>query len=91
VNAGSEADFEAHYGLDGVWAKLFAASRFYLGTELFRDARNAGVYLTLDRWRSDSDFEAFKSENGEACQALDARCEPLTAAERRLGAFLSST
>jgi hypothetical protein len=38
--------FEAAYGTEGSWAKLFRASPHYLGTELLRDAYIPGAYLT---------------------------------------------
>ena len=31
-------DFEAAYGSEGAWAKLFRSSPKYLGTELLRDS-----------------------------------------------------
>jgi len=87
VAPGHEVAFRAAYARDGDWALLFARGGGFLGTSLFEDAVSPGVFLTLDRWRSASDFEAFKSQHAEAYAALDARCAALTAAETRLGAF----
>ena len=44
--------FEAAYGPEGAWAKLFRTSPDYQGTELLRDASNPSSYLTIDRWAS---------------------------------------
>jgi hypothetical protein len=43
--------------------------------------------MTLDRWRSEADFEAFRLQAGEAYRVLDERCEALTSREERVGAF----
>lgn len=81
---GRAAAFEAAYGPSGAWAKLFARSPDYLGTELLG---SEGRYLTLDRWAGPGAFEAFKAAHGEDYAALDRACEALTAGESRLGIF----
>lgn len=77
--------FERAYGPGGDWARLFGTAGGYLGTELLADGD--GHYMTLDRWRSEADFEAFQGRAGDAYRALDAQCEALTLAEERIGAF----
>lgn len=81
------AAFEAAYGPDGAWAQLFRSSENYLGTELLRDAYVPGAYLTIDRWKSEDDFRAFRRENDSAYEALDRTCDALTSRENRVGAF----
>ena len=44
------AEFEAAYGPTGDWARLFARSGGFRGTELMR--ADDGSYLTLDVWRA---------------------------------------
>jgi heme-degrading monooxygenase HmoA len=79
--------FEAAYGLDGAWAKLFRTSPQYIGTELLRDAYIPGSYLTIDRWASEEDFRAFRKDHDTAYEALDRSCDPLTSRETRIGAY----
>jgi heme-degrading monooxygenase HmoA len=84
----AEADresFERAYGSDGDWARLFGTAEGFIGTELLADG--GGRYMTLDRWRSDGDFEAFRAQAGDAYRTLDQQCEALTRAEERIGAF----
>lgn len=81
------ADFEAAYGLDGAWARLFRSSPSYLGTELLRDAYIPGGYLTIDRWASEEDFRAFRKEHDQEYEALDRSCDALTGRETRVGAY----
>jgi heme-degrading monooxygenase HmoA len=50
VAAARQAEFEAHYGPDGTWARLFSRADGYLGTELLRDRADPLRYLTIDRW-----------------------------------------
>jgi heme-degrading monooxygenase HmoA len=79
--------FEAAYGLDGAWTKLFRTSPQYIGTELLRDAYIPGSYLTIDRWASEEDFRAFRKDHDTAYEALDRSCDPLTSRETRIGAY----
>ena len=79
--------FEAAYGPEGAWAKLFGTSPNYLGTELLSDAYIPGTYLTIDRWSSEADFRAFRKQHDQDYEALDRECDSLTSRETRIGAF----
>lgn len=81
--------FEAVYGSDGAWADLFKKAEGYLGTELLRSDTTSGEYMTIDRWQSRNDFEAFKRRFDAAYRALDADCESLTESETYVGNFSS--
>ncbi|HEX8813698.1 MAG TPA: antibiotic biosynthesis monooxygenase [Terracidiphilus sp.] len=82
-------DFEAAYGPEGAWAELFRASADYHGTELLRDAYVPGTYLTIDRWASEEAFRSFRKEHDAAYEALDRKCDALTAKETRIGAYIA--
>ena len=79
--------FEAAYGPEGVWAKLFRTSPDYLGTELLRDAYIPGSYLTIDRWASEEAFRAFRKERDHEYESLDRACDSLTSRETRIGVY----
>ena len=79
--------FEAAYGSDGVWARLFRTSPDYQGTELLRDAYIPGSYLTIDRWASEEAFRAFRKGHDEEYEKVDRACDDLTSEERRIGAY----
>jgi heme-degrading monooxygenase HmoA len=81
------AGFEAAYGPEGSWAKLFCTSPSYLGTELLRDAYIPGSYLTIDRWASEADFRAFRKQHDHDYELLDRECDSLTSRETRIGAY----
>jgi heme-degrading monooxygenase HmoA len=81
------AAFEAAYGPEGAWAKLFRSSSEYQGTELLHDAYVPGNYLTIDRWASEEAFRAFRRNHDVEYETLDRRCDDLTAREARIGAF----
>lgn len=81
------AAFEAAYGPEGSWAKLFRNSASYLGTELLLDAYIPGNYLTIDRWKSEEDFRAFRKTHDKEYEALDRACDELTKRETRVGAY----
>jgi heme-degrading monooxygenase HmoA len=82
------AAFEAAYGPEGNWAQLFRQSPEYLGTELLRDAYVAGLYLTIDRWKSEEVFRIFRKDHDPAYEELDRACDALTEKETRVGAYL---
>lgn len=81
------AAFEALYGADGDWARLFSRADGYVETRLFRDTARPMYYLTIDRWLSRAAYEAFVRGSGSAYTALDRRGDALTVRESRLGAF----
>jgi len=81
------AAFEAAYGPDGSWARLFRTSPHYKGTELLRDAYVPGGYATIDRWASEEDFRAFRKEHDADYETLDRQCDALTSRETRVGAY----
>jgi heme-degrading monooxygenase HmoA len=85
VLAGCESAFESLYAANGDWSRLFARSPAYLGTQLLRDADDAACYVTLDRWRTRGEYEAFLLSAREDYAALDRRGDALTSEERRIG------
>jgi heme-degrading monooxygenase HmoA len=82
------AGFEAAYGPEGSWARLFSLSSDYLGTELLKDAYVPGRYITIDRWRNEETFRAFRATHDADYETLDRASDALTATETRIGAFL---
>lgn len=80
------AAFETAYGPKGDWARLFADSEGYRGTELMRGPD--GTYLTLDVWRDRTDLEAFLSAHRQEYVELDRRTQAWTRAEQSLGEYV---
>lgn len=81
------AEFEAFYGPEGSWARLFRSAKGYGGTDLFRDVARPTRFLTVDRWASPEAFDACLRDHREAYDRLDAEASAFTVAERRIGAF----
>lgn len=77
------AEFERACGPDGDWAALFRRAPAYLGTELYRGSGPS--WLTLDRWRSEADFDAFIARHRADYEALDRATQGWTTEEVRLG------
>jgi heme-degrading monooxygenase HmoA len=78
---------EAAYGPAGSWAQLFRSSSSYLGTELLRDAYVPGSYMTIDRWKCEEEFRAFRKAHDQDYEVLDRACDALTSRETRIGAY----
>ena len=55
--------FEKAYGPNGDWARLFSRGGGYIRTELIRDPKTPGRYVTVDFWKSRQAFERFKKQN----------------------------
>jgi heme-degrading monooxygenase HmoA len=87
VRPGSEAAFEAAYGPDGQWTRLFREGEGYLGTELLRDQSEPRGYVTIDRWVSREAWAAFRAARAADWEALDRRCQDLTEHEEEIGRF----
>lgn len=81
------AAFEGAYGTSGPWARLFARAPGFVSVELLRCGDEAGRYVTIDRWRSHADFDAFKRDFGAEYSALDRQLEGMSESETRIGAF----
>lgn len=86
VKPGCEAAFEAAYGSEGDWARLFRRDPGYRGTELLRVATARG-YITIDRWVSRAAFETFQRKHRKDYDALDRMLSKLTERETPLGSL----
>ena len=83
---GKEREFELAYSPAGEWARLFALSSEYRGTELLRTA-DGRAYLAIDRWSSADAFLTFQQQWRIDYEVLDRRCEALRARETLIGRF----
>ncbi|MGH8029930.1 MAG: antibiotic biosynthesis monooxygenase family protein [Arenimonas sp.] len=87
VEAQHRVVFEQRYGSDGDWVRLFRQAGGFTGTQLWRDPLDPAIYLTLDHWRSASDFHGFLTRFGSQYAALDRICDALTSEEIDLGQY----
>ena len=87
VAPGREADFVAAYGPSGAWAALFRRADGYVETLLLQDRAVPGRFVTVDRWRSGRDHDAFVAAFRAEYDALDRACEALTEHEASLGSY----
>ncbi len=87
VDPSQQAKFAKAHGPKGDWAKLFAGSKDYRGTELLADDERPGEYVTIERWASQEAYSAYLAEHEAEVDRLDRRGEALTASDSRLGAY----
>src|SRR5262245_5485286 len=87
VPVARRAEFEAAYGANGPWPRLFARGKGFVSVELLRCADQAGRYMTVDRWRTRADFDAFKRDFAVDYAALDQQLEGIAEREIRIGGF----
>ena len=86
VRAGAEAQFEALYGSDGDWVKLFRDHPGYVDTQLLR-GEQPRHYLTIDRWGSAAEYDRFLAAEHARYARINALGDTLTLAERCLGRY----
>ena len=84
---GREQEFADAYSGTGRWAALFGKAPGFRGTSLLRPTEPGGWWLTLDRWASAGDFEAFGHDFGDEYRALDTELEGVAGEEEFVGAF----
>jgi heme-degrading monooxygenase HmoA len=80
-------EFRRVYGSDGAWARLFARSPEYRGTELLQDMSDSVQFVVIDSWRSRDAFERFRKGLASEYAALDSECLELTEEEIFIGRF----
>ena len=79
-----DSDFRGAYGPRGDWSRLFALGNDYLGTELI-GCEQPGLYLTIDRWEHEADFDDFMTVTSREYEELDRRLAALTISEELIG------
>ena len=84
---GREQEFAEAYCGAGAWSGLFTKARGYRGTTLMKPSEQGGWWLTIDRWESAGDFEAFGRIYGEEYRTLDSQLEGVAGDEEFVGAF----
>jgi heme-degrading monooxygenase HmoA len=82
-----QSEFEQHYAPGGTWAQLFRSSAGYIETLLLKDKSSPSRYVTVDRWRDEETFQAFRSSFSQQYEQLDRECERLTVGEQLVGEF----
>jgi heme-degrading monooxygenase HmoA len=87
IAEGRRAQFEAAYGTDGEWVRLFRQATGFRETVLAQILSPPLRYITLDRWTSRAEYEDFRKAYAAAYSALDEATAGLTLAERHLGTF----
>ena len=87
IRPGVEAEFIEKYGPEGAWARFFRQSEGYIRTELVKDVAAERRFLTLDYWKSEEEFNRFRTQHSAEYERLDKEFEGLTEQETRLGAF----
>jgi heme-degrading monooxygenase HmoA len=80
-------EFERAYAANGLWAELFTRADGFVGVQLLKCTEQDGRYLTVDRWRSCADFQAFQRDFGTEYAALDRRLAAIAEIEVRIGAL----
>jgi quinol monooxygenase YgiN len=87
VNPEHLGAFEAAYGPDGEWVKLFGQDPDYIRTDLHRDVRNQHRFICVDHWKTQQACMSFRERYRKQYDALDKQFQQYTVDERQLGNF----
>ena len=79
--------FEHAYGPTGPWTQLFARHPGFVRTRLFKHKSEPNVYITIDVWKTKSDYDEFRSANAVEYNRLDAQFTMLKLEELLLGYY----
>lgn len=85
VDPNRRQEFLSAYGREGRWVNFFRRSDEFLSTELFEDAEESNIFLTLDMWKSRESYDSFRDQNAEEYGEIDRECEALTLSEVKIG------
>lgn len=80
-------EFKKTYGPGGEWVRLFRKADGYVTTHLHQDRSKPERFITVDFWKSKSDFDNFKKQFSREFEEIDRRCEQFTIEETLLGYF----
>lgn len=80
-------EFELEYGQEGRWAKLFDRSSSYHGSILHSSVDDRNMYLLIDQWSSQGDYEHFLKQHERSYQSISTGIEHLYSLEERIGGF----
>lgn len=81
--------FEFEYGRNGTWAKLFAKSKNYRGSFLYKSEDEMDTYILMDTWINKLTYEDFKKVNQVKYDKISSGFENLYMTEEKTGSFNS--
>lgn len=87
VRPGSEEEFQRVYGADGDGARFFRTGTGLVSVELLHDPRDPRMVVTIDRWKTATDYEKCCRQNAIKYREIDERCERMTVKETHVGSF----
>ena len=79
--------FEHAYGANGEWVRLFSRHPGFKRTRLFRHQSDPQIYITIDVWESKDAYDAFRADNADEYNRLDAQFAMLKLEEHLLGYY----
>ena len=81
------SNFKNSYGSNGAWELLFKLGNGYIKTELHHDLSNQKRLVTIDYWRTKTEYDEFRAKYKLKYEMLDKECENLTEKEKFIGDF----
>ncbi|MGI9542670.1 MAG: antibiotic biosynthesis monooxygenase family protein [Cyclobacteriaceae bacterium] len=79
--------FEALYGAQGKWVKLFSKSKHYGSTDLLKRTDQPSTYLTIDHWETEQHYQAFLRDKKIAYTKVDDLGDAYTESEIKIGGY----
>jgi hypothetical protein len=84
-------EFQKQYGPEGIWVKFFKQGRGYCNTQLLKDSKEEGHYITIDSWYCKTDYQRFLNQSISEYDCIDKQCQSFTEYENKIGEFIEIT
>ncbi|HKJ38551.1 MAG TPA: antibiotic biosynthesis monooxygenase [Anaerolineales bacterium] len=81
------AEFIRIYSSKGIWAELFKKGTGFVETKLTRSPDHPNLFVTIDQWESQKEYDAFLLQYKTEYEKLDKQCDGLTEHESYIGTF----
>ena len=90
---GRRADFEAVFGIEGIWSRLLYQADGYLLTEVWCESPEFSQYRVRDFWSWHRNFESFRARFQSEYERLESwlSSDGLVVKEQFLGAYYEAS
>lgn len=76
--------FEKFYDPKGDWVNFFKKSDHYQGTDVLENGEGDGIFLVIDEWQSEEDFNEFVKSRKTDYDLLEEKAKAASRTKKRI-------
>ncbi len=76
--------FEQFYDVKGEWVKFFTKSPEFLGTDVLESGEGDGIFLVIDEWNSEENFQEFVKSRKTEYESLEEKAKSASRTKKRI-------